>query len=990
MSDFWTGLAEYKRKKKEQEDEAKKDENQGSSFWADFTEWKRTGENKRFADALPEPEPERKKLSEIHENRIAGAGEGASVWQPEQKAEEPKTDARKYGQMLDWRGTTDPTMPEIAATKPETTVWDRLTPEGILKTVREAPKERLDAQRAATEAARQGTSGIRNTMMEDWMTETEPERNERMLEEAYRRSTVGNQAWLDSLRPVEEIEAELREARNADYAARDTDTLNNFLTNLTNAVNAGNVAIPTAEAPEKKAEATTARVKELEDELATAMWAKYESQRYKDDFAEKSQYRSTANGKELEYNPLTDNYDQLPFDDAEYEYVNGILYGETAADVLANEKRHARDGNPLAPVPKEFEYTQLADMTADEKALYNYIYATQGRQAGHEYLEYLRSDLYARQAEREKAESAAYAKEHPVLSTLRTVATAPLKGWSYLGQGLDYLFEGTIDENAPYNRLVYLPQEERATVTKLIEDNWGGFGTFAYGVGTSMLEFLWTNAVAGGYEPLALALMGTGAAADATVDAKERGLSDGQAFALGTIAGFAEIITEKVSIENLFSGKWEKEPLRYLLKNTLAEGSEEGASDLINWVADIMIAGDKNEWLTAINEYKRQGMSEDEAFRHALLDKGGELLLDVASGALSGFLMAAGPAAVGGAQKRADRSGDIEAAREARKAADAGKTGVPGIGLPTAERPQGQAIMLPTAEEAETGTGVLKTAEEIEAERAGAPTVAEEAAAEKPAGEARTEEAEAEAAAETAEAREAENPDDDWAVDASEPAADSTYSPRESGKFDVREQSAAEQNGVKPADLDSSTLRFGSEAAPEDSMRLKTAEETELEAEIRRAEESGNVTRATGLRYGAKESMIRLAERLGKTTGRTVEFYSQDAVNGTITNGFTKDGKIYYNVNAKNPFLFTFAHEFTHNLEGTGAYDKLLDRAKTRMLEQGGDWLAKRAKTRRLYERAGAARRSSRTGWETTSGTSGRSGRSCGTIRLSVSACSMG
>ena len=60
-----------------------------------------------------------------------------------------------------------------------------------------------------------------------------------------------------------------------------------------------------------------------------------------------------------------------------------------------------------------------------------------------------------------------------------------------------------------------------------------------------------TRGVSGGSSSLSLAIMGTGAAADATIDAKDRGLSDGQAFALGTIAGLAEVVTEKVSIEAL-------------------------------------------------------------------------------------------------------------------------------------------------------------------------------------------------------------------------------------------------------------------------------------------------------------------------------------------------------------------------------------------------------------------------------------------------------
>lgn len=83
-------------------------------------------------------------------------------------------------------------------------------------------------------------------------------------------------------------------------------------------------------------------------------------------------------------------------------------------------------------------------------------------------------------------------------------------------------------------------------MTEDVEENWGGVGSFAYQTGMSMADFLLSTAVSGGNQGVALAIMGTGAAADGTIRAKDRGLSDDKAFALGTIAGAAEILTEKV------------------------------------------------------------------------------------------------------------------------------------------------------------------------------------------------------------------------------------------------------------------------------------------------------------------------------------------------------------------------------------------------------------------------------------------------------------
>ena len=108
--------------------------------------------------------------------------------------------------------------------------------------------------------------------------------------------------------------------------------------------------------------------------------------------------------------------------------------------------------------------------------------------------------------------------------------------------------------------------------------------------------------------------MGTGAAADTVISAKDRGLDDGQAFALGTIAGAAEILTEKFSMDALLKGKWEESAIKYILKNAVTEGSEEVGADVINLMADILIAKEQSQWQAAIDAYVAQGKTENEAF----------------------------------------------------------------------------------------------------------------------------------------------------------------------------------------------------------------------------------------------------------------------------------------------------------------------------------------------------------------------------------------
>ena len=356
----------------------------------------------------------------------------------------------------------------------------------------------------------------------------------------------------------------------------------------------------------------------------------------KPDFAEKSQYKSTANGQE-KFNAWSGTYSNSGFDDIAYDYIN------------RNEE--ARSRQMLSDIQSNasllgLDNSERREMTDDEIATFNYLYAqdTANGDAEHKnayaYIDYLTSDLNYRQRAKAEEEWAAYAKEHPVGSSAFSVLESPLKGLSYLGQAADYLSDGEIDQNAGYNKFSYINSAIRNEVNTIVEDNWGDMGSFAYQTGMSMGDFLLNTAITGGNQALSLAIMGTGAAADATISAKDRGLSDNQAFALGTIAGAAEIITEKVSLDALLDKTaLTKSAMGYFLKNTLAEGSEEVGSDIINLVADVLISKDKSEWQTSIDAYEAEGMTEKEAFWRAVRDQAENMGLDFLGGAVSGGVM---------------------------------------------------------------------------------------------------------------------------------------------------------------------------------------------------------------------------------------------------------------------------------------------------------------------------------------------------------------
>ena len=360
------------------------------------------------------------------------------------------------------------------------------------------------------------------------------------------------------------------------------------------------------------------------------------------DFADNSKYVSTYRGGE-KFNYLSGMYTDTGYDDIMYDYINRdekAINRQLVADVQTNAALLGLDKS------------ERGEMTDDEIAIFNYLYATQGSDVAYEYIDYLTSDLNARQRETQEAKWAEYAKKSPVASSVFSVIESPLKGLSYIGQLTDYIDDGKIDQNAGYNKFSYINSAIRDEVTKTVEANWGGVGSFAYQTGMSMGDFLFSTAVSGGNSAISLAIMGTGAAADTVIASKDMGLSDNQAFLLGTAAGAIEVATEKIGIDALFDMKALKGSAgKYILQNFLAEGAEEGLSNIGNTiveVVDLILSGDESKIKREIYAImQEQNIDEGAAFGKYALGKLQELGLDVLGGAISGGIMGGGGAVIG-------------------------------------------------------------------------------------------------------------------------------------------------------------------------------------------------------------------------------------------------------------------------------------------------------------------------------------------------------
>ena len=205
--------------------------------------------------------------------------------------------------------------------------------------------------------------------------------------------------------------------------------------------------------------------------------------------------------------------------------------------------------------------------------------------------------------------------------------------------------------------LAAVADAERAQVSQNIIDSVDNTGlgeslAFLYQTGMSIADSAVTMLAAGAMGAAAgagatatkaakmagLMLTYGGASTTVITAAKERGLSDKQALALGLCAGAAEVITEKIGVDQFLNtiSTGSKRALVEIGKNALAEGSEEVGSEFLNLFADIAISGDKSEWEQSIRAYKELGYDDNEALSLAVADKAKEIGVSFLGGALSG------------------------------------------------------------------------------------------------------------------------------------------------------------------------------------------------------------------------------------------------------------------------------------------------------------------------------------------------------------------
>jgi hypothetical protein len=256
------------------------------------------------------------------------------------------------------------------------------------------------------------------------------------------------------------------------------------------------------------------------------------------------------------------------------------------------------------------------------------------------------------------------AEEHPVLTSLSTVAISPAKALGLIGM-VDNVFDDTdlpTNPNSPYfmfNNMVDVPREEVMENYDWIDSNGTDWFDTVYGVGMSTADSLFATAVTGGSSWAGGALLGISAASDTAQQVALNGGSKGQALITGLFAGINEMLWEKISIgnfkalteksiRNLFSVNGVKTAVVNMFKSAGVNFTEEAATEASNLIVDYLVNGGLSAYAQAYEYYLSTGCDDATARENARNDMLKQVGEAGFNGALQGLLMGGTGIAFGG------------------------------------------------------------------------------------------------------------------------------------------------------------------------------------------------------------------------------------------------------------------------------------------------------------------------------------------------------
>lgn len=348
--------------------------------------------------------------------------------------------------------------------------------------------------------------------------------------------------------------------------------------------------------------------------------------------------------------------------DSLYKYINDIDGEREKSDSMADT------GNRLG-------YRTYSRMTPEQIANYDYVYATEGKKAASEYLDYIKYDLNQQQAaqmnesmEELGQQGVGGAIAASALSVPFSVAGG-LGALDIVGQNLRNLGGSyrPIDYNTGMSQISANASSARKGVQEQVDWN-----VNLLGHNLDVFDLLYGGAMSS-IDSIVGAQMGSvlntirytsAAAQEAALSAKEAGANDGQILGIMAAAGFSEWLGEAVPFDKFFkmAGSTDQQTLSRVIRNALEEGFTNAPGEMVtefsNALAQHLILGDKSDAAQEYQQYLDMGLDEKEAWKRTAIDLGWQ----IGEAGLGGFLQGAGMGGAASLQSaRASRQMDFTA-----------------------------------------------------------------------------------------------------------------------------------------------------------------------------------------------------------------------------------------------------------------------------------------------------------------------------------------
>lgn len=334
---------------------------------------------------------------------------------------------------------------------------------------------------------------------------------------------------------------------------------------------------------------------------------------------------------------------------------------------LANNTKWT--GNDVEYFKAQGDVDLYSFLENDEKKLYLYLANEQGADAANQYFDTMRPILNTRKNTAQVEKVQKFADSVPVLDDILTLGSQLVDGVIMAPAKFIGSLTGDYEKNwASYDTLTTFTNTIRTDTAQDLNAAAGGeWAGFVYNTVMSIGDMALSIAVSHGLGSLAGAgsaatgveaikktteatkritqiIMSSEAATQTMTSARERGLDGWQIAGLGLASAGIEAITEKYSLDALFADP--KHAITHIIKNMGTEAAEEATSNILNLIADEVIAGNQSQIKRQIGDLMASGMSYEDAAQQVLLGKLEELGLDALGGALSGGIMGGGSVAI--------------------------------------------------------------------------------------------------------------------------------------------------------------------------------------------------------------------------------------------------------------------------------------------------------------------------------------------------------